>query len=478
MKKMNLKKSIAALSAAAMVMCPMALNMASSTMPVYAASFISAPNSDGAITIDESQIQVKVTPYNFAPKVEEEANVVNKPAFHELTYSLSNLPILGGDIQISMNISTTASEKSMRSFRLNCRSYLDSKNITNKTYTPESVTKRSNGSYDLVFRFPCVGNRLVMTSTYLCSDHYVNSASYYTNAAQYLTVSATCPNGENILARIPRSTASDAQIKTWAKRMCVYANSLKDVTGISRGTVLLNFDDMMAEPDETVGRKGAYGFYDSTLSSSEYAYTGYCIHASSDAIDTITSNRNEMTWALMHEISHAYCGGNFDKYYNYSDEVNTNVRGLTAIQNCTNLRNMNLRMLDGTADTYRGIMTFNTALDSDPLMAMAKQTIRLGHLYGWDALEKYLKADSGTEYNTDENKAAAEALITRLNLNVTTSSTRFMKLVNNLRAIYKNDIFYATQFNANSFASFVEANYGRDLIYKFINSETITGKKS
>lgn len=472
MKKMNLKKSIVALSAAAMVMCPMALNTASTAMPVFAASasattpFIRS-NVDGSITIDESQITTSITPYLGYQPTFGKATVANKGWFTSISATVSKfLEYDSGALTLIVS-GKNLTEAKLKSMDIEGEWYRNGSYFCRDTFDVSCVKKISDTSFYVVFNLDTLGDKLVL-DCFTQNLENITSATvdnYCSYNTKYLQVRATTTKGDSILAKMRRSNATDAQLKAWAKRLCVYANSLKDVNDFSRGTVYLSFDD----------NNGYYGFYSDTQSIDGMAYTGYNQSATDEEIKSIASGKQEITWTTMHEISHAYCSDMFDRYYNYGDEVNVNVRGLTSIHHCTNLQKLNLRLGSKAAD-YNNILTNNSNIEDSDLMMMARQTVALGQTYSWEVLESYFDGAYASSYNSSENVSAAECLGKKLGLSKAVyTKESYLMFVNNLRTLYKA-CYRTSTLNNNNFVTFVQNHYGnvtlsnkQNMLKTFIN---------
>ena len=146
--------------------------------------------------------------------------------------------------------------------------------------------------------------------------------------------SAEMPGGETIHMNIDTQDIPKEVIEDYMRMLCRYINSLSELTNIHHKDIYVMFDERYVD----------CACCDHAIISPDYttAVVMMPVNYNADSfMQTIRDGR--LDWGLMHEISHCYAftgyENEFAKAYNFSlDDVHTNVRAITAMQNCQQLR--------------------------------------------------------------------------------------------------------------------------------------------
>ncbi len=489
MKKNYLKKSLLVLSAAAMTLCPMSFQYGNALTANAAGSFVTGTSSSGDITFDESQIDVKAVPFGNTfnldvCRMNTDGSFYGEavsPFFHlvdDIFYFKVNISAPKLTLDDVKNISVTCGAHDTKS-----NSY-----VISRTIKPYQASKTRDGSYNLVYiveHYQDCSKYLIDKFKFESKDYKgkftVNSANYYSDDLSHILVTATCKNGtngDNFVAKIRRSTATDDNIKAWAKRSCLLINALKEITGNSVGTLYMYLDDpktVLANGNVNTAYKADYISFG--------AYTGYSVAASTTIINSIASGRNELTWVQLHEVSHCYCENSIRKNFGYvSDDVCTNVRHLSAIGNCTNLKNVNIVINDG--DEKYGFK-YNTFFDkkfpvyisNDSAMMMGKAMVNIANKTSWDRIETALSnntaSNSNWSYTNADNIHLAEIVRKKYGFNIPSQKyDEYYKFINSLRSIYVR-CFRKNRVIDDEFTAFLDQYFGDVLMREFVDVQFI-----
>lgn len=349
---------------------------------------------------------------------------------------------------------------------------------------PPTVTKLSDTSYSVAFRINSYGTTLGFNTTALSgvSNLKVTSASYnsVSDSKNYYLLTADAPNGyDDLYIRIRRdNSVLDHQYRSWAKRLCVYANSLSYMTGIKHTANFLNYDDNI-----NAGYGGSSNhMIDST--GKKFGFVGFNSDCAAMEKTIMKNDTKEiLTWTSLHEISHTYAfstdSNSFHKNYVYHDEALTNVRGLTALQNCENLNNSYL-MFDGAdqsiAKCQDALNKYNSIVPNQYFEFGLKMQ-NIAKKYNQRILEQFfgvsntnVKKDLRFDSANNKNAAAVVNRLTGKNL----SNDAYLKFVNNLRALYM--ISWNQKYDPYAFESFLTENFGKDFLKNYINFEIAQNK--
>lgn len=442
--------------------------LSTTTASAASNSYLPMTANDVKITMTKMTVPNGQTPtFTFNHKTEDAkrvftSNVMNsqKLAFYDVTMVVSGYTSVEKLMQSELRLKTHASKSGAVTATSCCygRNNLEVTNMGNRTY--KLVWKK-------IMAFGDYASFELVTDT---------DALYVTNATMncsgnrnFYVVKSVC-NGENIYANVPYdSTIPMVNYQNWAKRICLYANSLKDVTGLSNGTVYLSFD-YSSMPDGA----GAYFFRHEVERDGENPAFVTFGDFSNNVFEQIRNNTNTIEWVEMHEIGHAYgdteaCNSRFERDYQYHDEVFTNVRGITALQNCKALRSVKVVNSDFQAPAnYAGIMNnFNGNADSDPLMTMVQTYAAIGNLFGWNILEEAIKMNGSISVNYKELGNASAIFGAKTNMSAAEMrKTNLMQFVASLLCLYKS--FANCTGNTNhTFESFCERMFGWKLLGNF-----------
>lgn len=470
--KNTIKKFIATASIAAIALCPAATLASNYSFNASAASLITyaydpATNSN-CITVNQSMITVTRSQYSVANKTLSNLAVSS----NKLTGKATNMVSLDkGDITLTVKATSGLTKAKLESMKL----YLTFDNIngatgSQRTLEPASVTSLSGNRFQVKYTTVCLGTSFNFTTSALSgvSGLSITEGKFVgdPNSTNYWKIEAKATGGESLYIRI-RKGINTSKINAWAKDLCTYVNSLKDVTGVTRGTVYMCFDD----PFSSSYAYSANFYVDTTWKKN--AYTGFCTDATTNYIASANENTHFINWGVMHELAHSYgCyteKTNFQYKYGYHDEVFTNVRGLTAIQNCKNLQDMTV--IDTTGGTYANIYDKRHPASSDVIFYMGKSLVNLGNQYGFDKLDVFFKAETDYDYNCTENKTAAQKLKSDLGLSISATNTNYLKFVNGLRKVYKLCWNNGNGFDQYAFMSFVNQHFSEVDIPAFVSTQ-------
>lgn len=340
------------------------------------------------------------------------------------------------------------------------------------------------------------------------------------NSFDYYRIMATPPTGEKIYAVMPKKDANGSylnqdKIARWSKDLCLLANSLKELTGSSMDTIFIIPNDYTPKPAEVFACSSNYT-WDKIGASSNNMNDKYdlitlgtgAIKLERDMIKSIntSSSTGAINKYLTHEMGHAYAnfsGDNFGPDFNYSciearakeglataDENYTNVRALTAMNNCTNLKNYKIK------DNAK-LLSIASVYDSgDTTFTFYFNQVLIKKI-GFDRLEKFYSGAS-VRWNSDTNIKFANYLagstgLYPYNIPIITASNanqykNYLMFVNGLRGLYGynfastggND--YLKEFIKNIKADFKVSGYSggvsfiRDMAVYFLGADLKGGK--
>jgi len=439
---------------------------------VSAAAFVADTDNNGALNIDESQINVNISKY----KDTEVAFTATYDATTKMFKSSSfNTPLLGR-MKITMNIKgRNLLSTELANMVLNVQADNTANGATKvgqeRDFPVASVERQADGSFNVISYIISYGSKISFKTSALNNNPSNVSVAYGSsigqNGSMYYIIKTSC-SGDNLFVSIPvDATISTAKYTKWAKRICVYLNSLKDVTGLSKGTSYIVFDNEY-EPGYGCSDKlaiDAYGYHSPLIA--------YKTGATPNILNYIRAAENKIDWIELHELSHSYCyqatnvSNNFYAYYNYNDEVHTNVRGLTAIQNCDNLRNILVRCGD-VSNTYDKIL--DTCGDTSVLFDMAKKYVDLAKKYGWNIMETFFKAES--DYYYDDKIDAINAFKEYTGLTFDSRDPDHKRFINCYYKLYMLS-WYQSTFNKYSFFSFLDQEFGKDRLINFMYDQEL-----
>ncbi len=436
-----------------------------------------SPNNDkSAITIDETKIDFRITPY------EQNSATITVTAENNIVKGETTPCEMLDRVSVTLGVEASSGLSPSRLNSINLYVYhtLNGADCPVRSILPSSVVKVSATKYEIIYDFITYGTDMRFETAYFSAVNDLSAAycNLNSNSSDYLKAEAITPDGENLFVSIPDHVNTDA-LKKWLKNMTMYINSLSDVTGFSRGTMYMLFNDAECATAHSANYK---------LDSKKQinGFTAFGLKTTEEAISVMGNEENAITWGVMHELSHSYAchtaNNTFDTNYNYHDEVHTNVRGITAIFNCENIRDITI--CEGSAKgSYNNIYYQRTPDSNDFLYYMAKKMVNIGEKYGWNKLEFFFSADTAHSdynhsYSCDTNLHAASVLKDYLELDVSETNPEYLKFVNVLHRLYMLCWDHPV-FEDASFKKFIDVefnngdpddNSGTDLIQRFIRS--------
>lgn len=475
MKKRNLLRRFAALGLSAAI-CISAMPFCTNSGTFANGAFVTPSNDQSAITMDERQISLQITPYeqkSSSVSVYAENDIVKvNPTSCEMLDRIS--------LTIGVEAASGLSENRLSSIALYVHHSLNGAECPVRSIPLTSINKISDTQYELRYDFITYGTELWFETSYFSgvTDFNAEYCNFQSVSSDYLKAEAATPDGENLFVCIPAKVNTNA-LQKWLKNIVMYINSLSDVTGFSRGTMYMLFDDAECATAHSANYK-----LDSKKEIN--GFTVFGVNTTEEVIDVMTEKKNAITWSVMHELSHSYAchtaNNTFDTNYNYHDEVHTNVRGITAIFNCENIRDIDI-WESGNTGKYNTIYNKRTPDENDFLFYMAKKFVNIGEQYGWNKLEFFFGADNSISdfdhsYSCETNLHAANVLKDYLDLDVTVTNPDYLKFVNVLHRLYLL-CWDHPEFEDASFRQFISVcfnngdpsdNSGTDLIQRFVRS--------
>lgn len=455
--------------------------LAVSSVPLAAAAdihavgtFITSTDDKNAVKINENLIEFNIAPYN------QFSGNINISTENNIVKGEKTPCEMMDRVTVTLGVTADSGLSQNRLDAINLYVYhtLNGADCPVRSILPSSVVKISDTSYEINYNFITYGTDLRFETAYFSgvTEFSAPYCRFEGKGGDYLKAQAITPDGENLFLSI-RNTADEITLKKWMKNITMYINSLRDVTGFSRGTMYMLFDD----PECPTANSANYKL-DSKKEIN--GFTAFGINATNETLSVMEENQNAITWCVMHELSHSYAchmaNNTFDTNYNYHDEVHTNVRGITAICNCENIRNITIYD-NGVKGRYNTIYSQRTPDSNDFLFYMAKKMVNIGEEYGWNKLEFFFSADTATSeydhsYSCETNLEAAAVLKDYLNLDVTVTNSEYLKFVNVLHRLYMLCWDHPT-FDMEAFKQFVtvkfnsgstDDNSGTDLIQRFV----------
>lgn len=439
-------------------------------------AFVSPSNDLSAVVMDERQISLKIAPYeqtssDVSVYVEDDI-VKGNPTSCEMLDRIS--------LTIKVEAASGLSESRLGSISLYVHHSLNGAECPVRIISPASVNKISDTQYELRYNFITYGTELWFETSYFSgvTDFSASYCNFRSESYDYLKAEATTPDGENLFVCIP-ANVDRTSLQKWMKNIVMYINSLSDVTGFSRGTMYMLFNDAECPTAHSANYK-----LDSKKEIN--GFTVFGLHTTEETLAVMAEEKNAISWCVMHELSHSYAchtaNNTFDTNYNYHDEVHTNVRGITAIFNCENIRNIDI-WESGATGKYNTIYNQRTPDENDFVFYMAKKLVNIGEIYGWKRLEFFFSADTANSdynhsYSCETNLHAATVLKDYLDLDVTVTNPDYLKFVNVLHRLYLL-CWDHPEFEEEAFKHFVSVefnsgdpsdNSGTDLIQRFIRS--------
>ncbi len=300
------------------------------------------------------------------------------------------------------------------------------------------------------------------------------ATSYSNESDEYGYVSAKMYGGESIYARVRlRDDVTESELKTWGKNLCLVANSLSVMTGVENDTVFLYFD----APNSNYGCC-SHGVYvkSSSWTFDKFAYTSFNSDAMNDEYKIMNnSSKSTLKYSTIHEIAHSYaspcCNDEFRNNYAFStktypssgEEFFVNVRALTALEYCNNLKNYRVLETVNGKDIYSRYdeiyYSRNPGVKSNDLMFyFARGLTNCG---SWNALEEFYRGTNVTPYDAQINRQAALEFYNALGIDKRqlgkVMNPDGFKLVNALRELY--ELSSGKEYELDDFIDFIDKTF-------------------
>ena len=157
---------------------------------------------------------------------------------------------------------------------------------------PTNVVRISDTEYEICYDFITYGTDLSFKTAYFSGidSLAVTHCTYTAHGSDYVKAQAKTPDGENLFVSI-RNNIDETKFSLWLKNITMYINSLKDVTGFSRGTMYLLFDD----PECGTAHSANYKL---DTKKEINGFTVFGISAADELLDVMNTNANSIHGAL------------------------------------------------------------------------------------------------------------------------------------------------------------------------------------
>lgn len=286
--------------------------------------------------------------------------------------------------------------------------------------------------------------------------------------------------GERVHLQINKKNSgiTSAQYSKWLNMLVRFVNSVSDITGIQHKNIYIMFED------ETSPNPNCDHFVISN--DGEGVTVKMSLNYTPAVLKTI--KEGTLDWGLMHELAHCYSfkssNTKFAEAYNYNlDDVHTNVRAMTALQNCTQLRTVNIS-LDGT-----NVGNYSVAMHKAYLSNTSSDLFKMLEVFykytknsssNWVVLEKYFKGNVESAYLNNDVVYGAIETINGSDCSYTygkysskpiifeTADT--YRYINGLYYLCKNTTGYGST-KAN-FKKFLKTYVGAEVFASFIDHQT------
>ena len=475
--KNNFKRIAAGLCALTMITClsEYAEN-ASSIMSAKAGSSFSVNVNDenNDIKFDESQISqieknIKITEIPVATA----KNVKISTSNNVITGTFSGLEFIN-KISFTIQATNTSLDYLKENVRIFAESYISKDGKEYSDSESEKVwqcKKEDSNIYTLDFYTGIKGDSYSFKISGLNNVDNLSVLSHTIENEAVYKVEATYLDGEGICAYLPASEGLNKDNMTkWAKNQCLLANSLKHLTN-NPGyyTVYYYFNGSVAYADAQTNTWG-----NSDIRSGKIRFNP---DATKQELELIKLNENAFNYFTMHEMGHVYNGHtNFDEKIIFRsgnssfDEYYTNVRALTALQNCENIRSYKVRKennytskreLFSYKDVYK--VNYNYKSGNDYEYHFANSLLKC---CDWEKLETFYSAEFVPDRYLSEWEESAKKLYDSLS-NVTgidfsdrivdNSEYSLCKFVNGLRCLYS--LSTNMEYDDEKFIDFVDKTF-------------------
>lgn len=484
MNKSKFKKVLISLSLSATMAIPTATVFGSAlTASAAAKPFIADTDWDGAYNIDESQITVSSSRYypagqNIATtttNTEDGLGVPVTPGSFASNTKVTSLPMLER-ATLTFDVKGTNLEKSdLNGFKLNLTYYLEDRKDYITYDNPKIITiDENNHEYQLKYDIITFGTSFEFTTSALpnvkrfrCTNAYMSPQE---NADNFYKIEVKTPGGENLFISIKNDgEITNANMEKWAKRLCMYVNSLSQTTGIKLGTVYMCFDHPVTPGMSAFSANGQVNSI-----CDKFGYVGFDLGTTAEERKHIATGENEITWSVLHEVAHTYgvyvTPSTFLDKYGFADDFFTNIRGITALQNCDNLHDTKVYYKDDfsgeVSETYDNVLK---EIDKSTPYHYYKFAYKLQQL-GWPVMEKFFAAEDDNDNNFKDSKEAAEKLnsYTGINLRISSDNIKaesYLRMANVFRKLMKLSWGY---YNKDNYLVFVDQKFGKELVTEIV----------
>ena len=259
-----------------------------------------------------------------------------------------------------------------------------------------AIDKMADNKYTLTAKnIPCLGNEVdfgLVNNSNISISKTTNFDFGYTDK-DFQKYDVLCRNGENIHITMQYNCTQE-NIETWLKTLSRYVNSLSNITGVKRNNIyIFEFADQLCicPCDDGYVIPANNPIHAVLVPSASWGPTY------SDVQQSIQDSPDSIHLLYLHELGHCYATKKFNNTFNCNiDDGNTNARGITAMQNCTEL-NQTVLYANGNLGTYN--VAFRNLADSKYgetvnfkiLNMFANYIQEYGDKNGWAILEKYFE---------------------------------------------------------------------------------------
>ena len=477
--KNNLKKIVAGLCALTMIPClSVYAENASSIMSAKAASSFIVNDENNTIEFNK-EITVTISPIQEQIQKASADNVTISTKNNEISGRFSGLEYIN-KISFIINAENTSSVVLKENAEISGKSYIlkDGKEVS-ASFSGSVFECERKGENRYLLRF-CTGINGDSYSFNIKGLGMVDNLSVesYIIENKYYKVEATYPDGEGICAYLPDSEGlNDENMTKWAKNQCLLANSLKHLTGIQGyDTVYYYFNGSCRGSHADAG---LINWNDSEIRSGRIRFSR---DGTKEELDLIKLNGNNYNFFTMHELGHVYgfkskfCTAfEFDTYDKEvigsgNDEYYTNVRALTALQNCENIKDHTVIVTNMPKDSnnmypfksYGDVYSFDNVSDDNHHYHIARGFIKACD-WNWNKLETFYRAEGAPEYDSTETINAADVLVDTLGITIEGYNSYGVKrnsilhFVNMLRWLYS--VSTGMEYNEDDFIKFIDETF-------------------
>ena len=209
----------------------------------------------------------------------------------------------------------------------------------------------------------------------------------------------TCDNGENFhIAMDYQIMNSPRTIEKWLKTLSRYINSLSDITGINRKDIYISeyADTLVGNPQKKENCIPDGKPVVLIPSKTEPWNKSY-----QEIRESLSNGLDFIHLEYLHEVSHCYSIPNtvfHDTFNGNADDGNTNIRGITAMQNCKELEKTNLCIEYSIGSYKNAVRTLPNAKYSEGVDGANFQIMNMyanyvkkyeNNNWGWKVLECY-----------------------------------------------------------------------------------------